>query len=466
MLKRHSQFLKSLLFCIDLGLICACWIGAYALRFSEFGAPAPKGIPPLSMYLWLLLPIVAVWGMSFQAFDLYRPRRMGTHLAEFFDLAKANTLSVLILVAVTFFLRQYEYSRLVLLYFWLLNLVTLGFSRVLFREALRFLRRRGYNQRHALVIGAGRLGRRVVDALAQHPELGVKVQGFLSADLRGVGERMHEVPILGTYDRLQDQVQSGIDIVFVCLPPEDEQWAEKMFAVLSTTMVEVKALPAICEFMSLRAEAEMFEGLPIITLQGTPLHGWNLVIKRVMDVVGASAALFLFAPVLGTVAALVKITSPGPVFFRQLRMGLDGLAFEMLKFRSMKVDAESETGPVWTQPNDDRRTSIGAFLRRTSLDELPQFWNVLRGEMSIVGPRPERPEFIARFRETLPQYMLRHKMKAGITGWAQVNGWRGNTSLEKRIEHDLYYIEHWSIWFDLKIMWLTLWRGFIHRHAY
>ncbi|MBP8154394.1 MAG: sugar transferase, partial [Nitrospira sp.] len=159
-------------------------------------------------------------------------------------------------------------------------------------------------------------------------------------------------------------------------------------------------------------------------------------------------------------------TSAGPVVFRQLSMGLDGQAFEMLKFRSMKLDAESETGPVWTQPNDDRRTPIGAFLRRTSLDELPQFWNVLRGEMSIVGPRPERPEFIARFRETLPQYMLRHKMKAGITGWAQINGWRGNTSLERRIEHDLYYIEHWSIWFDFKIMLLTAWRGFIHRHAY
>ncbi|MDL1891100.1 undecaprenyl-phosphate glucose phosphotransferase [Nitrospirales bacterium NOB] len=465
MLKRHSQFLKSVLFLFDLGLICACWVGAYYLRFSDLAA-APKGVPPLPMYLWLLIPIVGVWGISFQAFDLYRPRRMGTHLAEFLDVAKANTLSVLILVALTFFIRQYEYSRLVLLYFWLLNFLALGFSRVLFREALRFLRRQGYNQRHALVVGAGRLGRRVVDALARHPELGVKVHGYLSSASRVVGDRINNVPVLGRYDDLLDRVQSGIDIVFVCLPPEDEPWAEKMFAVLSNTMVEVKALPAICEFVSLRAEAEIFEGLPLITLQGSPLHGWNLVIKRAMDVVGATAALLLFSPVLLGVAALVKLTSPGPIFFRQLRMGLDGQAFEMLKFRSMKVDAESETGPVWTQPNDDRRTPIGAFLRRTSLDELPQFWNVLRGEMSIVGPRPERPEFIARFRETLPQYMLRHKMKAGITGWAQVNGWRGNTSLERRIEHDLYYIEHWSMWFDIKIMWLTLWRGFIHRHAY
>ena len=466
MLKRHSQFLKSLLFLIDLGLICACWIGAYFLRFSELLEPAPKGIPSLQMYLWLLLPIVVVWGISFQAFDLYRPRRMGTRLGEFLDVAKANTLSVLILVGLTFFLRQYEYSRLVLLYFWLLNLIALGFSRVLFREALRFARRQGYNLRQALVIGTGRLGCRVADALVRHPELGVRISGFLSADLRKSGEQIEGIPVFGSYADLHTQLGGGVDIVFVCLPPEDEQWAEKVFATLSDTTVEVKALPAICEFISLRAEVEMFEGLPIITLQGSPLHGWNLVIKRVMDIVGATAALVLFAPVLMVVGGLVKMTSSGPVFFRQLRMGLDGQAFEMLKFRSMRADAESETGPVWTRPNDDRRTPIGAFLRRTSLDELPQFWNVLKGEMSIVGPRPERPEFIARFRETLPQYMLRHKMKAGITGWAQVNGWRGNTSLEKRIEYDLYYIEHWSVWFDLKIMMLTVWRGFIHKHAY
>ena len=219
MLKRHSQFLKSLLFCVDLGLICACWIGAYHLRFSEIIEPASKGIPPLDRYLLLLLPIIAVWGLSFQAFDLYRPRRMGTRVAEFLDVAKANTLSVLILVAFTFFLRQYEYSRLVLLYFWLLNLVILGFSRVLFREALRFLRRQGYNQRHALVIGASRLGRRVVEALENHPELGVRIQGFVSADPRQVGERIQNVPVIGRYDDLQELVQSGIDIVFICLPP-------------------------------------------------------------------------------------------------------------------------------------------------------------------------------------------------------------------------------------------------------
>ncbi|MBI4401955.1 MAG: undecaprenyl-phosphate glucose phosphotransferase [Nitrospirae bacterium] len=466
MLKRHSEFLKSLLFLFDLLLICACWGAAYSIRFSGILVPVTKGVPPITPYLWLLVPIVLVWGISFQAFNLYRPRRLGSHLAEFLDLAKANTLSVLVLVALTFFLRQFDFSRLVLLYFWALNLLTLGFSRMVFREGLRFFRRLGYNQRHVLVIGAGKLGQQIVRCLTHHPELGLKVRGYLTRNPDKLGQALEGVPVIGTYADVKEMVASGIDIVFVCLPPDAEGQAESILGYLATTMVEVKVIPAIYEFIRLRAEAEMFEGLPVITLQGSPLYGWNVVLKRGMDLVGAAAALIVTSPLLLLVSALVKFTSPGPVFYRQTRMGLDGRAFEMIKFRSMRVDAELETGPVWAQASDARRTAIGAFLRRTSLDELPQFWNVLKGEMSIVGPRPERPEFIMSFRERFPQYMLRHKMKAGITGWAQVNGWRGNTSLEKRLEYDLYYIEHWSIWFDLNIMLLTLWKGFIHNHAY
>jgi Undecaprenyl-phosphate glucose phosphotransferase len=466
MLKRHSEFLKSLLFLFDLVLICACWLAAYHIRFSGVLQPVTKGVPSLVPYLWLLVPIVMVWGFSFQAFNLYRPRRMGSRLAEFIDLAKANTLSVLVLLSVTFFIRDFEYSRLVVLNFWLLNLVVLGFSRMTFREALRFFRRRGFNQRYALIVGAGRLGQKVVHCVKQHPELGIQVRGYLSRRAEKLGQGFDGVPVVGTYGDLKEIVEKGIDIVIICLPPDVEGQAEKMLGYLATTMVEVKVVPSIYEFITLHAEAEMFEGLPLITLQGSPLHGWNLVIKRVMDMLGAATALVICAPLMLVIAAVIKAASPGPVLYRQIRMGLDGRAFEIFKFRTMHVDAESETGPVWTRPDDERRTTIGSFLRKTSLDELPQFWNVLKGEMSIVGPRPERPEFITRFRETLPQYMLRHKMKAGITGWAQVNGWRGNTSLEKRIEYDLYYIEHWSIWFDVKIMLLTVWRGFVHRHAY
>ena len=209
----------------------------------------------------------------------------------------------------------------------------------------------------------------------------------------------------------------------------------------------------------------MFDGLPLITLQGSPLYGWNGVAKRAMDILGATIALAATAPLMILLALLVKSTSAGPVFYRQERMGLDGRPFQMLKFRTMSVD---QTGDIelLTPEHDPRVTNVGHFLRRMSLDELPQFWNVLKGHMSIVGPRPERSWVVEEVRKQIPLYMLKHKMKAGITGWAQVNGWRGNTSLEKRIECDLYYIEHWSIWFDVKIMFLTLWRGFVHRHAY
>jgi Undecaprenyl-phosphate glucose phosphotransferase len=466
MLKRHSEFFKNLLFLSDLLLISGCWLAAYFFRFSASLFPVTKGIPPIEPYLWLLFPIILVWGICFVSLNLYRPRRMGSHLAEFIDLAKANTLCILILVALTFFSKTFEFSRLVIVYFWVLNLVVLGFSRMVFREILRLLRRLGYNQRHVVVIGAGALGQRVVEMLQTHPELGMKVRGYLSRNEAKVGQTFQGVPVIGTFQQADDFLNRQVDVVFLCLPPEVENEAERLMEILSGTTAEVKIIPSIYEFITLRAEAEIFSGLPIITLQGSPLYGWNIFLKRWFDVAGAMVALGLTFPLMAIIGLLIKITSPGPVLYRQKRVGLDGRSFEIIKFRTMNINAESETGPVWAQLGDARCTGIGKILRQTSLDELPQFWNVLKGEMSIVGPRPERPEFIQQFREQFPQYNLRHTMKAGITGWAQVNGLRGNTSWEKRLAHDIYYIENWSLWLDLKIMLLTFWKGFIHREAY
>ena len=464
MLKRHSQFLQSLLFLFDLALISACWMTAYSIRFVGGWGPVDKGVPPLEIYIYLLVPILFVWGVSFRAFNLYRPRRMGSHLAEVFDIAIANSLSVLILIGLTFFVRQFEYSRLVFFYFWILNLVALSFSRMVFREGLRFFRKQGYNQRHCLIVGAGKLGQRIARSLSLHPEFGVKVQGYLTRQPQKLGQTFEGVSVIGLYGDLE-KYAPALDIVFLCLPPEAEPEVEKMLGYLGTTTVEVKVIPSIYEFMTLRAEAEMFEGLPVITLQGSPLYGWNIVLKRSSDLVGSLIALLLTLPMQGLIALLIKLTSPGPVLFKQERMGLDGKPFKMLKFRTMRSDHAGDHA-LLTQKDDPRVTSIGRFLRSTSLDELPQFWNVLKGDMSIVGPRPERSWVVEEVRKQIPLYMLKHKMKAGITGWAQVSGWRGDTSLEKRIEFDLYYIEHWSIWLDLKIMWLTIWQGFIHKHAY
>jgi Undecaprenyl-phosphate glucose phosphotransferase len=225
-------------------------------------------------------------------------------------------------------------------------------------------------------------------------------------------------------------------------------------------------VPDVFGLASLRGGIEEFETLPIIHLRESPLYGWNRLLKRVFDIVVGAAALVGLSPMMLAIAVGIKLTSRGPVLYRQERMGLDGRRFSMLKFRSMVPDAEADTGPRWAVPDDPRRTGFGAFLRRASLDELPQLFNVLRGEMSLVGPRPERPSFVEDFRRRVPRYMLRHKVKAGITGWAQINGWRGNTSIEKRIEYDLYYIERWSLGFDIKILLQTIWLGFRHRNAY
>ncbi|MEX0830729.1 MAG: undecaprenyl-phosphate glucose phosphotransferase [Nitrospirales bacterium] len=466
MLRRHSEFFKNLLFLSDLLLISACWVAAYYIRFSSTFFPVTKGVPPVEPYLWLIIPIILVWGICFSSLNLYRPRRMGSHLAEFVDVAKANSLCLLILLALSFFLKTYDFSRLVILYFWILNLAVLGFSRMVFREILRLLRRLGYNQRHVVVIGAGNLGQRVVHMLRAHPELGMNVRGYLSRNEVKVGQVLEEVPVLGTFNQANTFLTPEVDVVFLCLPPAVEGEAERLMKILSTMTAEVKIIPSIYEFITLRAEAEIFDGLPVITLQGSPLFGWNLFLKRWFDVAGSLVALGMTMPLMGLIAAMIKITSPGPVLYRQKRIGLDGRSFEIIKFRTMELNAESKTGPIWAQSGDDRCTAVGKRLRQTSLDELPQFWNVLKGEMSIVGPRPERPEFIHKFREQFPQYNLRHKMKAGITGWAQVNGFRGNTSWEKRLALDMYYIEHWSLWLDLKIMFLTCWKGFIHKEAY
>jgi exopolysaccharide biosynthesis polyprenyl glycosylphosphotransferase len=225
-------------------------------------------------------------------------------------------------------------------------------------------------------------------------------------------------------------------------------------------------VPDLLQVIALRARLEELDGLPVININDVPLQGLNTLVKRGIDIVISAAALLVLAIPFWIIAALVKLTSKGNVFYRQERMGLDGKPFMIYKFRSMYEDAEAETGPVFASEEDPRRTPIGKLLRQSNIDELPQLWNVLKGDMSIVGPRPERPLFVAQFKNKIPQYMLRHKVKAGITGWAQVNGWRGNTSIEKRIEYDLYYIEHWSVKLDLKIMWLTLLRGFFHKHAY
>ena len=467
MLKRNSQFFKSLVLISDLAVIGGAWLGAYLIRFHSGWVPVTKGSPDVEVYLWLTIPIMACFGLVLPLFDLYRPRRISTIASELWLILRATTLATLIVVAFSFFLRQYEFSRLVFGLFWLGAVVGLILSRALNRGLLRWARRRGYNLRYALIVGAGELGQEVARRLRERPEFGIKIAGFLTRHAHKVDQTIGGAPVLGLYEQL-DQVlkERVVDQVLFALPLRDQWRLEELYKHVEDGVYDVKVVPDLMHFITLRGAAEMVDGMPVISVQNSPLFGWNTVLKRAMDVVFSAVILTATAPIMLIIALAVKLSSPGPVFHRQIRMGMDGCTFQMLKFRSMRVNAERDSGPVWTAENDPRRTALGVFLRRASLDELPQFLNVLRGEMSIVGPRPERPEFVAQFRKSVPKYMLRHMTKAGITGLAQVKGWRGNTSIEERIKCDLEYIEHWTLLLDLKIMWVTIWRGLIHRSAY
>src|SRR2546425_2614468 len=465
MLKAHSRVFEHLTLAVDLLLIGACWLIAYFVRFYVAGPPlVTPEIPPLRDYLLQLVPILGVWGLAFHGFGLYRPRRLGSHLAEWVDVAKASTLGVLVLIAImTFAFRGYEYSRIVILYFWALSILTMSFWRATFREGLRFARRRGLNLRRAIVVGGAGPAAEILAALRRRPDVGVQVLGVVGdKDQSGTS-----VPWLGRVEELRAVLdRQDVDIVFVALPHAEYGRLGAILGEIGDDPVTIHLVPDVYALSSLRGGVEEFEGVPLIHLRESPLYGWNQVLKRALDLVGGGLAFLVAAPLMVLIALAVRWSSPGPVLLRQERMGLDGRRFAVVKFRTMRPDAEAATGPVWARQDDPRRTRLGALLRRWSLDELPQFLNVLRGEMSLVGPRPERPVFVEEFRRQIPGYMLRHKVKAGMTGWAQVNGWRGSTSLEKRIEYDLYYIERWALAFDLKILVQTLWRGFFGRNAY
>jgi Undecaprenyl-phosphate glucose phosphotransferase len=464
-LKERRLWLAVALVAGDAVAAALALVSAYAVRFWSGTIPAPLGVPALEPYLFLLLPLVPLHALALRVVGLYEYRHERTKADEAFLVVQGTSLATLLLVASTFFIRSFSYSRWVILIFWVLDVVSVYGVRLAIREVVRGLRRHGRFVRRALVVGAGPLGQELVRRLRAHPEFGVQVVGYLD-DRRPAGERIEGKEVLGGYEAvtrvLADQ---DVDQLFVALPMDAHHEMLKVLNAIEGELVDVKVVPDILDLVTLRAAVEELEGLPVISLAQTPITGWRRVAKRGVDLALATLGLVLLAPLLSLIALAIRLGSPGPVLYRQERMGLDGRSFAMYKFRSMQVDAEAESGPVWTVEGDARRTPVGRLLRRFSLDELPQLWNVLKGEMSLVGPRPERPFFVHQFKTMIPQYMLRHKVKSGVTGWAQVNGLRGNTSLEKRIEYDLYYVQNWSLALDLKILLLTLYRAWQHRHA-
>ena len=464
MLRKHSEVLRGLLALADLACVAAAWTTATWLRFVSGWLPAPEHRYTLSDYPWLLLGILPMWHILLRWRGLYDGHRVHSLSSEIRRLVEVCVLGTLFLATLTFFGRLAWVSRLTVGVFAGTAAVYLVTSRIVLRAVLRRLRRSGRFVHDVLIVGSGTLAREIHARLTKHPELGFRVRGFVGPSAAGLGG---DAPWLGGYEALHTVVSDqDIDQVVLALDRADPANPLKLLRELHDTTAAVRFVPDLLGIDTVQGGIEDFDGLPMIRLIESPLVGWNAIAKRAVDIVGASAALLLGAPLFAAIAIAVKRSSPGPVFYRQERMGLDGRLFSMWKFRTMVQDAEKDTGAVWAVANDSRRTPLGAFLRRTNLDEIPQFWNVLKGEMSLVGPRPERPEFIRDFRAGLPGYMLRHKVKGGLTGWAQVNGCRGNTSIERRLELDMAYLRRWSLGFDLRILFLTLLRGFNDPNAY
>ena len=476
MVRRYNRLLVAFYVTSDALLAAWAFVLAYGIRFESGLIPVTKGYPPLEQYLHVLPFVAVLTPLAFQLQGIYRLRRGRSRVDDFFAVLIGSILSVVFGIGATLYVQTYyvselekasgayEVSQLVWGLFLVLCVLFTYSSREAVRELFEHRWRAGRGLKRILIAGSGDLGRLVADRILQHREFGYQVIGFVDDRAGGDHIGYRGLPLLGTLAEVGDVAQrERVDHLYVALPLEDHAKLLDLIEVTSRECIDVKVVPDLLQFIAIRARLEDLDGLPIININDVPLQGFNAWVKRVSDIVLSSAALLVMGIPLGIIAALVRWTSSGPVFYTQERMGLDGKAFTVYKFRSMYEGAEEGTGPIWAREDDPRATPVGRWLRHLDLDELPQFWNVLKGDMSIVGPRPERPFFVEQFKHRIPQYMLRHKVKAGITGWAQVNGWRGNTSLEKRIEYDLYYIENWSVTLDIKIMWLTVFRGLLQR---
>ncbi len=472
MVKRYNRLLAAFYVVSDGVLAVVAFVLAYLIRFETGIFAVTKGYPPFEQYVDVLPFVGTMVPFAFYLQGLYRLRRSRSRVDDFFAVFVGSILGVLLGLYSTLYVGTYfasdaaktrgafEVSQIVWALFLVLNILFTYSSRELVRQALERRWRAGIGLKRILIAGAGDLGRQVADKILEHRELGYQIVGFV--DDRATGDHLGHrgLPLLGTLDDAAEIAQrEQVDHLYIALPLDEHVKMLNVVEAASREMVDIKVVPDLLQFIALRARLEELDGVPIINLNDVPLQGFNSALKRTLDLVLSAIAISILALPAAIIAALIRATSRGPVFYRQERMGLDGKAFTCYKFRSMSHEAERDTGPVWARDDDPRCTPVGRFLRHFDLDELPQLWNVLKGEMSIVGPRPERPFFVEQFKHRVPQYMLRHKVKSGITGWAQVNGWRGNTSIEKRIEYDLYYIENWSVRLDLKIMWLTLVRG-------
>jgi Undecaprenyl-phosphate glucose phosphotransferase len=466
MLKERNQTFKLSFIILDLlnaglSFCIAFFIRYYLLEDGSF----QLSLIDLKSYFYLGLLLTITQVLAFLGVDLYHPRRGLSFVEELFSILSGIILNLIVILALLFFFREISFSRLVIIFFATINIVTTIIIHYLFRLFLMRLREKGYNLRKMLILGTGQSAKRITDVVQKHAIYGYSVIGYLSADEKSSDLKF---PILGNLSNLEDILKSNRpDLVIYALGDKEKNYLHSAIDSCDSEGIELKIVPAFSEFITARGRVEGMDGIPIITIRDIPLrNGYNKIIKRIFDFCFSLVFIILFSPFYIIIALLVKLTSKGPIFIYQERVGLDNKKFQMIKFRSMYVQEKSESDTKWTTKNDPRVTSIGSTLRKLSLDETPQFFNSLLGNMSVVGPRPERPFYVEQFKFSHKHYMRRHAVKAGITGWAQVQGLRGDTSIEDRIEADIYYIENWSLFLDLKIILMTPFTGLINKNAY
>lgn len=468
MIKENQKRLNRLHVLLDALVIFISYLIAYLIMYYNDDA-----ILALSaqVYFSALIIIIPLFLILYEFFELYTPKRISGRRSEIANISRANTIGVLIVTLALYLggknMNMHHFSRRLVIIFYILTNVLMVFERGFIRSFLMSIRTKGYNQKHVLLIGYSRAAEGYIDRVKQNPEWGYNIRGILD-DHKERGYCYNGVKVIGTISNLHMILEMNVlDEIAITLSIKEYEHLEAIVNDCEKSGVHTKFIPDYNNFIPTIPYIEDLQGLPVINIRHVPLTELhNAYIKRIVDIFGALFGIIVFSPVMIVTAILVKLTDGGPIIYAQERVGLHNKPFKMYKFRSMAVQKPSEEKSKWTTPNDPRVTAVGRFIRKTSIDEMPQFFNVLSGNMSLVGPRPERPFYVEKFREEIPHYMIKHQVRPGLTGWAQVNGFRGDTSIQKRIDHDLYYIENWTLGFDFKIMFLTIFKGFINKNAY
>ena len=466
MIKDNQTYFNRLHVILDAMITAISYIAAWYIRIVLFAEPG-KGVLPMETYFTALYFIVPGYLLLYWMANLYRSKRFSSPWKEAVDVIRANIFGLVLFFVVLYIVNEPNFSRSMIFVFFGINIFIMLLVRKILRVALRSIRKRGYNIKHILLVGYSRATEAYIDRLLANPEWGYMVCGILD-DKIPAGTLYRDIKVLGGIGNLQYILpENKMDEIGITLSLADYDKLEELVNLCEKYGVHTKFIPDYNSVIPSNPYTEDLQGLPVINIRRVTLtNTFNLMLKRIVDIIGSLVAIVIFSPIMLVSAIAIKAGDGGEVIFKQTRVGLHNKEFEMYKFRTMRKQTEEDEAKGWTKKDDERVTKFGKFLRRTSLDEVPQFFNILKGDMSLVGPRPERPQWVEKFKEEIPRYMIKHQVRPGLTGWAQVNGYRGDTSIYKRIEYDIYYIENWSFTFDIKIIFLTFFKGFINKNAY